>query len=290
MTILFKCKTADGYSFKGLAELLNNNMNIANFVIDKNSIKLRCFDNRQYKIFDLDLSAENFSIFTYNHTEPQLFMGLTMSHTHRMLKSIKKKDSIVLKILKEKPTELVIQVIPQENNRRTTSVIKILKTQNINIELPGGGDDERSSVYNGGYDKPVLVPSIEFQKVCKDLNSISSTTRVSSKRFLMRFGGDAGGIYSRNVDFGEPDDSDDETLDDMDPENKFDYEEIFNTEDLFRISKISTICEIIKVYSHKKLPLFFKCNVGRLGTMSVYLRSKNSIDNDNEEESSEDEF
>ena len=53
-----------------------------------------------------------------------------------MIRTIKKKDSIQLSIFDDKKNDLNIKVIPKENNRVTTSVIKIQSIQNMKIDLP----------------------------------------------------------------------------------------------------------------------------------------------------------
>ena len=61
-----------------------------------------------------------------------------------------------------------------------------------------------------GYLKPVIVPSNEYQKMCKDMNNISGTINVISKGFYIKFLCNAGSVYSREVAFGEIDDEEDE--------------------------------------------------------------------------------
>ena len=48
----------------------------------------------------------------------------------------------------------------------------------------------------------VIVPSAEFQKMCKDLSSIGSTNiKVIAKNFHIEFIADADGILKRKVVF-----------------------------------------------------------------------------------------
>jgi proliferating cell nuclear antigen len=186
-----------------------------------------------------------------------------------MLKSIKKKDSIELFIDSRNPTDLGIKVVPREKNRITNSTVKIQTIQNTYMELPKG------------YDKPVIVPSIEYQKMCKDMNNIGSTIRVISRGFQVEFKCNTANVYSRGTLFGEIDEDDDE--EDEDFEIKVDYDEDFDTEQLTRIIKIAGLSSNMQIYPKEDCPLLFKSLVGSLGTISIYIKSKKEIEKDESE-------
>ena len=149
MPIIFKAKTNEGYSLKVLSELLQNNIKTACFEIDSKSIRLRMMDHHRTILIDLELDADNFLLYKYKNTE-KLYLGVNLTHFHKMLKSIKKKDSIEFFIDDQNITDLGITIIPKEHNRVTTSFIKIQSIQNLDIDLPTG------------YEKPVIVPSASF--------------------------------------------------------------------------------------------------------------------------------
>jgi hypothetical protein len=260
MTIILKCKTREGYSLKVLAELLQNNIKTACFEVDEKGIRLRMMDTHRTILIDLELEADSFSVYKYRPDE-KLYLGINLTHFHKMLKSIKKRDSIQLFIDDESPTDLGIKVIPKENNRVTTSFIKIQNIQNLDINLPEN------------YSKPVIVPSGEFQKMCKGLTHISNVTHITSKKFCIRFSSDAGGVMKRFTEFGETEDSDGEEDDSKNDEPE--YAEDFDTEQLTRITKLSGLSTNMQIYPKSDNPLLFRCPIGTLGKISIYLKSKN---------------
>jgi len=268
MTIIFKAKTTEGYSIKICTELLQNNIKTACFEIDKNGIKLRMMDHHRRVLIDIDLQSENFTLYKFKaNPAEKMFIGVNMTHFHKMVKAIKKKDSMVLFIDDTRPTDLGIKVVPKENNRITTSYIKIQEIQNLDIDLPTN------------YGKPVIVPSGEFQKLCKDMNNIGTTINILSKGFYVKFLCNAGSVYSREVVFGEVDDEDD---DDPDPnviENE--YNEDFDTEQLIRIAKISGLSTNMQMFPKQGQPLLFRSNIGNIGKISIFIKSKNQIDKEN---------
>ena len=222
-------------------------------------------DHHRRVLIDLDLQSENFTLYKFKNPE-KMFIGINMSHFHKMVKAIKKKDSMVLFIDDERPTDLGIKVVPKENNRVTTSYIKIQDIQNLDIDIPLN------------YGKPVIVPSAEYQKLCKDMNNIGTTINIVSKGFYVRFLCNAGSVYSREVVFGEIGDEDDETETITD---QTEYNEDFDIEQLCRIAKISGLSSNMQMFPKEGLPLFFRSNIGSLGKISIFIKCKKQIEAEN---------
>lgn len=260
MTVIFRAKTSQGYVLKVLAELLQNNIKTACFEVDEKTISLRMMDHHKTILIDLSLDSTNFEIFI---CKEKLHLGINLIHFHKMLKSIKKKDSIELFIDDSSINDLGIKVMPEKNNRITTSFIKIQNIQTLDIDIPSN------------YDKPVLVPSSEFQKMCKGLTHISNITHISSKGFLIRFSTDAGGVMKRYTEFGEKDE-------DEKSEDEETYSEEFDTEQLTRITKLSGLNSTIQIFPKRENPLLFRTQIGSLGKISIFIKSKNQQQKDSE--------
>ena len=261
MTLIFKCKSHEAHAIKVLAELLSNNLKTAVFQIDSQGISLCMTDQHRKILIDLQLFSENFTV--YKFKEKKMHMGINMTHFHRMLKNIKKKDSIELFICDSNPSELGIKVIPKENNRLTTSYIKIQNIQNIVIDLPAI------------HSKPVIVSSAEYQKMCKDMGNIGNTIKITSKNFHIEFHCDAGGILKRTVQFGEIEDTD---FEDSDNDNT-EYSEEFVTESLLRCLKCSGLSSTLQIFPGK--PIVFKTNIGTIGKLSIYIKTKDQLEEEN---------
>ena len=264
MPIVFRAKTSDAYVLKILFELLQNNVRKACFELSADGIKLSMPDSHHHISINLDLQSENFSV--YKFKEDKRYIGINLVHLHKMLKTIKKKDSLTLFIDDNEPTLLGIKVYPKENNGRvTTSKVTLHSMQYIDTEFPTG------------YGKPVIVPSSEYQKMTKEINSIGSTITIYSKDFFIKFLSDPSNTYYKNVTFGENEDEDDE---DEECEDNEEYIQEFKTEMLNRISKIAGLSQNMQIFPMNGLPLLFKSSVGSLGKISIYVKSKEQIEND----------
>lgn len=248
----FFCKTSEGYIIKTLAELLQNNIKNGCFILSRKGIILRMTDSNKKILIDIDMQADNFTQYKYKPNST-MSIGLNFSHFYKMVKNIKKKDSVVLFIEEEKQTELGIKVIPKEKNRVTTSFVKIQNLQSLDIELPDG------------YTNSIIVPSNEYTKMIKDLNNIGGNTiNISSSNNIIKFSCNSNGVYSRDIMFGESEEDDE----------KENVSQEFETEQLTRISKVSGLSTQIQIYQSPNLPILLKSNIGNLGKIFVYLKDK----------------
>jgi proliferating cell nuclear antigen PCNA len=264
---IFFCKTTEGFIIKTLAELLQNNIKNGCLIVSKKSILFRMTDSNRKILIDFELLSENFSQYKYKNTSNTMSIGLNFSHLYKMVKNIKKKDSVVLFIEEEKPTELGIKVIPKEKNRVTTSYVKIQNLQTLDIELPTG------------YNNAIIIPSNEYIKMIKDLNNMGGNTiSIMSTSNIIKFGCISNGVYSRDIVFGDQDEDDEHS------DRKTQQE--FETEQLLRISKVSGLSTQIQIFQCGELPILFRSNIGNLGKISVYLKDK-TLQEDNLQEDAE---
>lgn len=260
MTIIFRAKTKEAYRIKILAELLSNNIKTGCFIFDETGISLRMMDNHRTILIDVALQAENFNIFKHNSSK-KLYLGINLQFFWRMIRSIKKKDNLELSIDDKTPNELSIQVIPKENNRVSTSFIKIQNVQNLDIDIP-----ENNS-------RSINVNSSEFMKMVKDMSTIGTTINVTSRNYKIEFNCNAGGILKRKVVFGEEDEDEDDDEDNTISEK---YSQDFLTEQFSRITKLSGLSTDMHIYPGT--PLLFRSNVGGLGKISIYIKSKEQME------------
>jgi proliferating cell nuclear antigen len=255
---LFRARTCEGYVIKVLSELLQNNIKVGCFEIDKRGIFFKMMDTHRKLCIDLSLFAENFNLYNIN-TNEKIFIGVNLIHLRKMLKPIKKKDSI--EFIKETETSdsLCIQIIPREGGKVTTSYIKIQDIQNVDLDLPSG------------YENYISIPASDYQKMCKDMDSISQSIEIKATKSSVRFTADMSCVYSRSILFGEGDDKD-----------NVHYLQHFESEKLNNLGRISGLGvssgNNIQIYAKQNLPILFRTNVGTLGKISIFIKSKEQFE------------
>ena len=257
---LFYAQTNEGYIIKILFELLKQCTKSASFNITSESIYLCSMGMNRKLLIVLELFRINFS--EYYCKEP-INIGLNLSHIYKMIKSIKKKDSIIFYIKDDR--FLTIKILPHENTRVIESNVNIHDIESIGYEIPDG------------YDKhPIIVPSSDYHKMCKDLNDIGKFIQITSGSNWIKFLCDAVSVYDRSVQFGNRTDKD-----------RVVYDQKFQSTELLRLVKISGLCRNIQIYPVNDLPLKIVSKVGELGSISLYLKSMEQCDDEKEDMDSE---
>jgi len=253
---IFRCKTTDAHILKILFKLLHNNIKTACFSITAKGIALCMTDSNRRTLIKLDLLAKEFNL--YQLKEPVINIGINVNHMYKLLKSNKKKDSIILFIKEDTPSDLGIQVIPKDHTRIAISSIRIQNIQNLEIMVPEG------------YENNLLVPSSEFCKVCKNMLSMSNTINISAIQDAVRFVCNMGSVYSREEILGENVD--------MDEFARPIFSDDFDTEQLQRIIEITGLSSNMNIHCAKGMPLFIDTRVGNLGTIALYVKSRRQLE------------
>ena len=184
-----------------------------------------------------------------------------------MLKSIKKKDTLTLFIDEDNPLNLGIEIHQSGDNNSTKSYVRITQVHPVQYDPLEG------------YEDPIITTSKEFAKL-KQLNKISKTLIVTARKQWIEFFCDKEEVYERKVQFGEDEDSpNDEREDDID-----NYKQSFPTEDIIQLVKVGGLSNTVQIYATNDLPLKFTLNIGSLGTLSIYIKSKESIEDEQDDE------
>jgi proliferating cell nuclear antigen len=213
------------------------------------------------------MNARDFNLYYLMQSTTTLNLGININHFYKMLKSIKKKDSLVLFITDDRPTELGIQIIPKDHSRLTISYIRIQNIQNLEIALPEP------------YPQSILVSAAEFSKMCKDMFNISNTISVQATEWNVKFVCNLGSVYSREVILGETEhERQNNSTTTFTTFHQVCFEDDFDAEQLSRIMKISGLSSNLNIHCTPDMPILIRTKIGTLGTISIYIKSKRQIE------------
>ncbi len=257
---IFQAKTDEAFVIKILAELLNNRLQFAQFRINENGIFLLQADRRSEQLIEISLLRENFS--PYRCVKPLVF-SINTTLFYKLIKCIKKKDSIKLYIHEDNPLTLGLCLEQANENNKFNTSLKIIMDPPNDISKPEG------------YDTPIIIPSKQFQKL-KNLHNISKTMLVVSKLNYIRFFCDGGELYSRELVIGNENDEDNVHIKSL-------YKQEFNTEHITGLTKCAGQSGSVSVYVDEEIGLKIKMKAGGLGDLTVYIKSKELIEYEKEE-------
>ena len=111
------------------------------------------------------------------------------------------------------------------------------------------------------------------------MDSISQNVEIRSTKDTVRFTVDMTCLYSRSVIFGETEED----------ENNIIYCQNFGSHQLNNLGRISglgiTSGNVIQIFTKDDLPMLLKTNVGTLGKINIYIKSKEQVDKETEDDS-----
>jgi hypothetical protein len=108
--------------------------------------------------------------------------------------------------------------------------------------------------------------------MCKDMIPISTTLKIRATKEQIGFYSDVDAIFSREVFL--PGDT-------QNTEKEYIFEDIFETEHISRILKISGLNDKINLIFEKNMPFHIHSKIGSLGNISLYIKSKKQIEDEN---------
>jgi proliferating cell nuclear antigen PCNA len=258
---LFYLKSRDGFVFKIFSEFFASCMMRCAFTVDKNGLSLLSTDNKKHRLFSIKMPLLKFRKFDF--VKPFSF-DVNSNHLHKIMKTIRKKDSLTLYITEDQPHELKISVSQGAENIESTSTIRIMLVHPSDIEILDYSD--KSYVNCTGKD---------FQKI-KNLSNIGKKTNVILKNKEVIFDCDGGDVISKSIKIGE----DVETKEDSDDNLTVGV----NTMYISSLSKIASISSNVLIYVCENSPIKITFDIPTIGDFNIFIKTNKIIDEEDSQQ------
>jgi hypothetical protein len=179
---IFIAKVTKGYIPKVAFDALSTNMQKIPLQLTKKGIYIRVGDKepepilKSHVMWDMTWSRNKFVEYK---CKKRGTISLNGKHLHKLLKTVKKKDSLTFFINKSNLDQLFITIQPAGTGtgavrKSETVVASIQWVDNIVREIPGKYIDEKN-ITKEAYGDPMVIASTDFQKI-KKLTSICKTS------------------------------------------------------------------------------------------------------------------
>ena len=261
---IFKAKTKEAFVIKIIGELLANTLTHSQFTINNNGIFLFQANEPENQLVEISLYKEAFGS-NFKCIKDINFL-INSTTLYKLLKNIKKKDSISITITENEEDEsmtLGICVEPPDNNNKLTTNIRIASYQPTIMEPISG------------YENPVVMSGKEFQGT-KNLQHSSDTMFIQSKGEYIKFSVCDDDRHDRKLEVGN--------IDDEDNRDCSLYSKTFKTAHITSLCKCAGQSQSIHIYLNDDLPLKIKMKAGGLGDISVYIKSLEMIADEADED------
>jgi proliferating cell nuclear antigen len=259
---LFEIRTVQSGAFRTLIEALKENLPEANLEFDQNGIRIIDVDETHVVLTYLRLFADRFE---YYYCPAKYVLGLNMMYFFKLIKTISNNDSLTLFLPASNPNKLGIRAENAEKRTTNTWMMKLFDTNVENIELP-----------NISFTSIIHMPSVDFQKICRDFNALAEKLEITSTNNDL--------IFRCIGDF-----VDGETIILNENENGVTMQSssateivqgVFELKYLVLFTKCTNLCQTVEIYLKNDYPLILKYQVANLGEVRLVLApQKQKTDN-----------
>ena len=257
---VLEVKTVQAAAFRILTEALKEILTDANFVFDETGLKVMAMDSSHTVLVHLKLTANNFE---YYHCENKKILGINMINFFKLIKTMGNSDTLTLYIDNDDESTLGIKIENSEKNSITKYKLNLMDLHEDNISIPPAV-----------FDSVITMPSVDFQKICRDMHNLSDNIEIRSLENQIIFSC-KGHFASQETIIGETN-SGLSFVKNQNPEEI--VQGIFALKHLVLFSKCTNLCSSIELYLKNDYPLIIKYAVASLGEIKLCLAPKCDIE------------
>lgn len=256
---VFELRTVQGACIRSLVEVLKEILTDINIIIQPpdpesgfaGGMKLMAMDNSNVALIHLQLEGDKFEVF---RCDQPLVLGINMMCMFKLVKSIGNNDVLTMFISKDNTNQLGIRIENTDKKSKTTFHLKLLDI-----------DDERITVPDASIEQMVYMPSLDFQRMVRDMNGIGTTVLFKVQGGVMTL--TCEGDFARQVTqiATEADDSDTMESNDAIIEGRF------SLKFLNAFAKATNLCNLVELYLRRDYPLILLYRVANLGKLRFAL-------------------
>lgn len=166
MSCSFVAKTVQSGIFKTTVEALKEIITDGNFILDDTGIGLTAMSSSQTVLVNMKLEAEKFE--HYDCAFKQI-IGINTINLFKLIKTMTNNDTLTLFIEVADPNVIGIKIENADKNSITTFKLNLLDIDQEELTLP-----------NASFESVITMPSVDFQKYCRDMSNIGEVIDIKS--------------------------------------------------------------------------------------------------------------
>lgn len=256
--------------FRTLMTALKDVLIETNITFSKEGIKIINMDKSHTILVHLSLPSENFE--KYECNRDKIIIGVNMFHLFKLINTIDNDETLTIYIDETDYADGIVQYL---GLKFENGDIKQQKIQKLRLIEP---DNEELDVPNVKFSSIINMPSVDFQKIIRDLSCISDKIEIKS---ITKNDGNAELIFKCSGSFAQAEIRREETNGKMEFIQKQESNKIiqgeFSLKNLSYFIKCTNLCSQIEIFLENDMPLVVKYNVASLGTIKLCLVSLPSL-------------
>ena len=245
-----KFVTIQAAAFKSTFEVLKDILNDVNIYFKPSGMYIVTLDTARTSLIDMFLAADNFE--EYECIQEEIIAGINISNTFKLLKTITNNDVLKLEIKSKEFMD--IEILSENKKTNTKFQLKLLDINESRIEVP---EIDMTTI--------TTLPSVDFQRLCRDMSNIGSEIEIKRSGTSISF--------NCSGDFANQE----TTIDALDDSPTITG--LYSLKYLNIFTKATSMCASVQIIqANGNRFLILKYNVANLGELKFYLATKVSED------------
>ena len=256
MTNILEFHTVQASAFRILIEALKEILTDANFEFDEDGLKIVAMDSTHTVLVHLRLNANNLEKY---FCKQKIVLGINLINFYKLMKILGNNDTLELFMDESNLSVLNIIIRNSEKNSVTTFKLNLMDLHEEQIEVPPPTFESVST-----------MPSVDFQKICRDMYNLSDDLEIKSIGNQL--------IFSCKGQFAEQETSIGTSTNGLNFIQNEDsikiIQGVYALKYLVLFSKCTNLCNSVELYLKNDFPLIIKYNIASLGEIKLCLAPK----------------
>lgn len=241
--------TVQAAAIKSTFEVLKDILNDVNIYFKPDGVYIVTLDTARTSLIDMHLAAENFE--EYSCTE-DIDTGVNVTNMYKLLKTITSNDVLIISITCKECMH--IEIHSEQKKTCTKFALKLLDINENQFEVP---EMSMTTI--------TPVPSVDFQRICRDMANIGDEIEITRTGQILRF-------------LCKGDFADQETVIQCTEESP-EMSGVYSLRYMNIFTKATSMCATVQIMQEDQNRfLILKYNVANLGDLKFYLATKVSED------------
>ncbi|KAK9450397.1 proliferating cell nuclear antigen, N-terminal domain-containing protein [Limtongia smithiae] len=180
---MLECKLEQAALFKKIVEAIKEQVTDCNFDCSEHGLALQAMDTSHVSLVSLLLGSDGFSEY---RCDRNITLGINLGSLTKILRCGNNEDILTLEAT-DSPDTLVVRFENTQADRMSEYALKLMDI-----------DQEHLGIPETDYAATVTLPSAEFQRICRDMQTLSESITIQCTKAGVKFSCD-GDIGSGSV-------------------------------------------------------------------------------------------
>jgi proliferating cell nuclear antigen len=249
-------KTVQSVAFKTLTDALKELVTDTNIEIGPQGIKILEFCENRVVLVHLFLDATKFE---HYYCPSTTIIGVNMLNFYKLIKTINSSDTLTLLMHKDDINHLGIRIENSAKNSRTTFKLQLMELDRFDISVPPTQ-----------FNTVIVMPSLDFQKICRDMKNVGDNVDIKNIGQQLFFSCEGEFCCQETILSDAPDSGGGGITHQVSDDTEI-VQGVFQLKYLVQFTRCTNLCNQVELYLKNDYALIVRYTIASLGEIKLCL-------------------